>query len=126
MADGRTTDMAERRSAPVMRSVANGDEADEVDVEVTDEFDEEDEDEDDDGDVVGVSAVSCVVDDMMFEDDDDKAEGDLSSGGITIWYRCRADNAASRHSALMSAPTKPCVLAAANSISSSLRIKSNI
>ncbi len=62
MADGRTTDMAERRSAPVMRSEANGDEVDEedVDVEEEDEIDDgdEDEDEDEDEDDVVVSALS--------------------------------------------------------------------
>ncbi len=87
MADGRTTDMAERRSAPVMRSDANGDEEDDVEgkdeADDEDEIDDRDEDEDEHDDNVAVSGVSCVVVERILEEDDDKAEAsDISSGGI--------------------------------------------
>lgn len=116
----------------MMRSEANGDEADDEKEDADDEEkdeavvadDIEDEDEEDTDGVV-VSAVACGVEGGIVDEDDDTAEaaddGSSGSGGIDSWYRCSADRAASRQSALMSAPTKPCVLAAANSMSSSLQ-----
>ena len=116
--------MAERRSAPVMESVANGDEdaekeeEEEVEKEEEDDGTEDDEADDESEVVVVVIDSSADVDEIAFVLEEDDADG--SSGGMANWYRCSADNAASRHSALISAPTKPCVLAAANSMSSSL------